>query len=206
MLLWLGCVLAFTGILVMTIDRGTARYFRDRAGDRLHRLARHTTDWAKGGPWIVGALLSYLAVQIWMAAAGETAVPRLASDTALALLLGLVIGSVVLHTFKIFLGRRRPRDDFEHGLYGFRYFTWELQYDSFPSGHAMTIFSAAVTASTLAPALAPVWFAIAALLSVTRAILAAHFLSDVFIGAAIGIVSTREAFVLVYPHLAPAWF
>ena len=47
---------------------------------------------------------------------------------------------------KLFLGRRRPRDDFEHGLYGFLYFTWQLQYDSFPSGHALTIFCVATWA------------------------------------------------------------
>jgi membrane-associated phospholipid phosphatase len=106
---------------------------------------------------------------------------------------------------KIFLGRRRPRDDVEHGLYGFRYFTWQLQYDSFPSGHAMTIFSVAVLASIIVPMLSPLWFAIALTLALTRAMLIAHFLSDVLIGAAIGIVATRETLVYVFPHLAPGW-
>jgi membrane-associated phospholipid phosphatase len=121
------------------------------------------------------------------------------------LLASFVVGSVVLHVIKLFLGRRRPRDDFEHGLYGFRYFTWELQYDSFPSGHAMTIFPVAVVLSAAMSSLAPLWLALALALALTRALLTAHFLADVMIGAAIGIVATRETLLLAFPTLTPIW-
>ncbi len=39
-----------------------------------------------------------------------------------------------------------------------------------------------------------------------RALLTAHFLSDVFVGAAIGLLTTREVVVLLFPHLAQGWF
>jgi membrane-associated phospholipid phosphatase len=37
-------------------------------------------------------------------------------------------------------------------------------------------------------------------------LLNAHFLSDVFVGAGIGLVSAREALVNFFPQLTPPWF
>lgn len=205
MMLWLALLFLVAGLLCLSIDRRMAHYFRERLATPVFQFALRITDWAKGGPWIGVAALLYLATQAWMALAEETPIVRTISDYALALLASFVVGSIALHTIKIFLGRRRPRDDFEHGLYGFRYFTWHLQYDSFPSGHAMTIFSVAVVLSAAFPLLAPLWLVLAFGLSLTRAMLTAHFLADVMAGAAIGIIATRQTFLLVFPHLSPTW-
>jgi membrane-associated phospholipid phosphatase len=148
----------------------------------------------------------YLAVQSLIAWRGETPFLSSVSGYSLALLVSFSVGSVVLHGIKLFLGRRRPRDEFEHGLYGFRFFTWELQYDSFPSGHSMTILCVAVALSAVLPILAPLWLAGATGLALTRAMLTAHFFSDVFVGAAIGILAARETFLIGFPQLAPGWF
>jgi membrane-associated phospholipid phosphatase len=206
MMLWLALLFLVAGLLCLSIDRRMAHYFRERLATPAFQFALRITDWAKGGPWIGAAALLYLATQAWIAVAEETPIVRTISDYALALLASFVVGSIALHTIKIFLGRRRPRDDFEHGLYGFRYFTWQLQYDSFPSGHAMTIFSVAVVLSAAFPLLAPVWLVLAFGLSMTRAMLTAHFLADVMAGAAIGIIATRQTFLLVFPDLSPNWF
>ena len=206
MLVWLAVVFLVAGLFCLRVDREAANYFRERLTRPLWRLGFKITDWAKGGPWIVGALIIYLAMQALIEWSGETPLLRAASNYSLALLASFVAGSIVLHGIKIFLGRRRPRDDAEHGLYGFKYFTWELQYDSFPSGHAMTIFCVAVVLSAVLPGLAPLWLLIATFFSVLRAFLTTHFLSDVMVGAAIGILAAREALVIGFPALAPAWF
>jgi len=206
MLLALTLFFFIAGLLCFGIDRKAAHYSRDQLGQPLWQFALRVTDWAKGLPWIIAALLFYLAVQGLMAWRGETPRLRLVSDYSLALLASFVVASVVLHGIKIFLGRRRPRDEFEHGLYGFRFFTWELQYDSFPSGHSMTILCVAVAASAMVPMLAPLWLALATGLAITRAMLTAHFFSDVFIGAGIGVLVARETFLIGFPQLAPNWF
>jgi membrane-associated phospholipid phosphatase len=206
MLLLLALVFFIVGIFCLRIDRQAAHYSREQLGRPLWRFALRVTDWAKGIVWIIAALAFYIAVQAIMAWRGETPVLRLVSGYSLALLASFVVASVVLHTIKIFLGRRRPRDEFEHGLYGFRFFTWELQYDSFPSGHSMTILCVAVVLSAILPALAPLWLAAATGLALTRAMLTAHFLSDVFIGAAIGLLVARETFAVGFPELMPGWF
>lgn len=196
----------FAGLLFFPFDRRTAHYCREQLHRPFWRLALRVTDWAKGLPWIIAALIAYLTVQGIMAWSGETALLREISNYSLALLASFVVASIILHTIKIFLGRRRPRDDFQHGLYGFRYFTWELQYDSFPSGHAMTIFCVAVVASAVSPGFAPLWLVLATWLACTRALLTAHWFSDVLVGAAIGVLVTREMLLLVFPQLAPSWF
>ena len=206
MLLALAAIFFVLGVLCLRIDRRAAQYCREQLQRPLWQFALLVTDWAKGLPWIIAALLFYVGVQAVMAWSGETDVLREISDYSLALLGSFVAASIVLHGIKIFLGRRRPRDDFEHGLYGFRYFTWELQYDSFPSGHSMTIFCVAVVLSAITPILTPLWLTLATGLALTRAMLTAHFFSDVLIGAGIGLVVARETFLLGFPQLAPAWF
>jgi membrane-associated phospholipid phosphatase len=206
MLLALAVLFFVLGFMSLRIDRRAAHYSREQLPRPVWQFALRVTDWAKGLPWIIAALLFYVAVQAIMAWSGETPVLRQISDYSLALLASFVVASIVLHGIKIFLGRRRPRDDFEHGLYGFRYFTWELQYDSFPSGHSMTIFCVAVVLSAITPILAPIWLALATGLALTRAMLTAHFFSDVLVGASIGLLIGRETFLLGFPQLAPGWF
>ena len=206
MLLGLSLLFLVAGLLFFTVDRQAAHYCRDQLHRPFWKLALRVTDWAKGLPWIVAALIAYIVVQALIAFQGETALLREISNYSLALLASFVVASVILHSIKVFLGRRRPRDDFQHGLYGFRYFTWQLQYDSFPSGHAMTIFCVAVVASAISPAFAPLWLILATALALTRALLTAHFFSDVLVGAAIGVLITRETLLLAFPTLAPHWF
>jgi len=206
MLLALAVIFFVLGFSCLKIDRGAAQYCREQLQRPLWQFALRITDWAKGLPWIIAALLFYIAVQAIMAWSGETEVLREISDYSLALLVSFVAASVLLHSIKLVLGRRRPRDDFEHGLYGFRYFTWQLQYDSFPSGHSMTIFCVAVVFCAIAPMLTPVWLALATGLALTRAMLTAHFFSDVLVGAGIGLFVARETFLLGFAQLAPGWF
>ena len=62
----------------------------------------------------------------------------------MAFIASLVVGSAVLHAIKLVMGRRRPRDDMEMGLYGFMPLAFNPDYNSFPSGHALTICCVAV--------------------------------------------------------------
>ena len=128
------------------------------------------------------------------------------SNYALAFIACLLAGSAILHGMKLVIGRRRPRDDMEMNKYGFVWFRFRLAFNSFPSGHALTIMCVAAIATAAVPVLAPLWFALALWLGLTRALLTAHFLSDVFIGAGIGLLAARETLVYLFPTLALPWF
>ena len=206
MLLALAVIFFVLGFSCLRIDRPAAQYCREQLQRPLWQFALRITDFAKGLPWIIAALLFYIAVQVIMAWSGETEILREISDYSLALLVSFMASSVLLHSIKLVLGRRRPRDDFEHGLYGFRYFSWQLQYDSFPSRQSMTIFCVAVVFCAITPMLAPLWLTLATGLALTRAMLTAHFFSDVLVGAGIGLLVARETFLLGFPQLSPGWF
>ena len=206
MLAWIALLLAVVGSFTLIPDVRAAEYFRAHVQGRARRYLRLVTDYAKGAHWLVIALAVYGLVQAWIAALGETEWMRHVSDLSLALLMSMIVASAVLHTIKLLLGRRRPRDHFEHGLSGVRALALDSQYDSFPSGHAVTIFCVATVAAAGAPQFAWAWYAIAAFLALTRALLTSHYLSDVFFGAALGLFVARETIYLCFPQLAPGWF
>lgn len=206
MLLWLGIFLLTAGLACFAVDRRAVHFFHDRIPQPLHRRIWYTTDWAKGAYWLSLSstvfVVSQLAIWLW----GATPLLKFWTNISLAYLASLAAGSAILHSIKLVLGRRRPRDELELNLYGFRSFQFDLQHDSFPSGHALTIFCVAVIASAAAPTLTLLWFTIALYLALTRVFLNSHFLSDVFIGAAIGILTTREIVLHFFPGLFQPWF
>jgi membrane-associated phospholipid phosphatase len=206
MLIWLGLIFILLGACAFAVDRRVVHLVQDDFPPRYGRLIYVTTDWAKGAHWLVIAILAYAGARAIDWAWGGNSTLHLVEQASLAFLASLTIGSAILHSTKIILGRRRPRDELDFELYGFRPFLFDLQYDSFPSGHALTIFSVATIFCGAVPILAPLWFLIALYLATTRVLMNSHFLSDVLIGAGLGILVTREVMVLWFPSLAPAWF
>jgi membrane-associated phospholipid phosphatase len=197
MLLYAGILLIAAGLACIAFDRRSSHYLYDHVSAGFWRFLDSTTHLAKASHWLIAAAVTYLA-----ALYGHWDTVRLC---ALAFIAGVALGSIVLHTIKLVLGRRRPRDDMEMGLYGFMPLAFNTDYNSFPSGHALTIMCVAVIACAVWPILWPLWFGLALWLGLTRALLTAHYLSDVLVGAGIGLISAREAAIHILPH-TPSWF
>jgi membrane-associated phospholipid phosphatase len=206
MLLWAGTILLLAGLASFAIDRRAAHVFHAVVNRRVERVLHRTTDWAKGAHWLAISCtafgVAWLLQRLW----GKSPILAQMEEIALSFLASLAIASIILHSIKILLGRRRPRDELELNLYGFRPLTFDLASDSFPSGHALTIFCVAVVLSAAVPVLAPLWFVIAIYLAMTRALLNSHFVSDVFIGASVGLITTREVLAFLFPSLMQLWF
>jgi membrane-associated phospholipid phosphatase len=198
MLLWAGIVLIALGVAAIAFDRASSHWLYDHVSAGFWKFLDSTTHLAKASHWLIAAGLG-LVLATW----GGVGTIK---PYALAFLVSLLAGSLMLHVIKLVLGRRRPRDDFEMGLYGFIPLAFDTNYNSFPSGHALTIFCVAAIASCAWPAWAALWFTVAAWLALTRALLTAHYLSDVLVGAGIGLISAHESVIHVFPQLAPAWF
>lgn len=206
MLIWAGLFLILLGTGCVLIDRPAAHFFYDHIPGPTHRFLDSITHWAKAGHWLAAAtlalILAWTALHVWRGNSDLI----LAEHCALAFIFSLALGSAILHLIKLVLGRRRPRDDMEMKLYGFVPFAFDTSYNSFPSGHALTITCVAAILACVWPMLWPLWLAIALVLGLTRALLTAHFLSDVFIGAGIGLIATREIVLHFFLLLAPHWF
>jgi membrane-associated phospholipid phosphatase len=206
MLIWAGLLFLVIGVACLTIDRRAAHLFYDHINEPFFVFLDRTTHWAKGGLWLTVAMVTYAGSQIAMHALPGQPTLHVAAKASLAFMACLAAGSAVLHAVKRVLARRRPRDEMEMGLYGFIPFSFESQYNSFPSGHALTIMCVAVVTGCFVPHLAWLWFSLALWLGLTRAFLTAHFLSDVFVGAGIGLLAARETMLYLFSALVPAWF
>ena len=144
MLLWAGFVSILIGLLALTIDRQLAHFIYDHVSAKVHRALDSITHYAKAAHWLAAAILA-LIVAAGMRHFGVLAEEStLLANYSLAFIASLTMGSAVLHVIKLVLGRRRPRDDMEMGLYGFTPLAFNLDYNSFPSGHALTICCVAV--------------------------------------------------------------
>jgi membrane-associated phospholipid phosphatase len=86
---------------------------------------------------------------------------------------------------KRLIGRSRP---LIHGNDGWTYlpFGWQVEYASFPSGHATTAFSALVAIGAIFPATRALMWTYAVMIAVSRVVVAAHHPSDVLAGAMVG--------------------
>jgi membrane-associated phospholipid phosphatase len=206
MLLWAGFLSILAGVAALLIDRPLAHFIYDHVSATAHKRLDAITHYAKAGHWLAAAILALVM------AAGMRHFNVMADEVtqlinySVAFIASLTLGSAVLHLIKLVLGRRRPRDDMEMGLYGFQPWSFNPDYNSFPSGHALTICCVAVIFTCVWPQWWPLWFGIAAFLAVTRALLTAHFLSDVLIGAGIGLIAAREVLQLGFPGFSPGWF
>ncbi|MGH6829218.1 MAG: phosphatase PAP2 family protein [Rhizomicrobium sp.] len=206
MLALTGFGLIVLGALALWIDRAAAHFIYDHVSARMHQFLDRITHYAKAGHWLAASVLALVAAAVAHHFGVMGPEVGLLITYSVAFIASLTLGSAVLHVIKLVLGRRRPRDDMEMGLYGFMPLSFNLDYNSFPSGHALTICCVAVIFSCVWTAMWPVWFALAAVLAVTRALLTAHFLSDVLIGAGIGLIAAREVLLLGFPGYAPGWF
>jgi membrane-associated phospholipid phosphatase len=206
MLFWAGLILIALGLAALLIDRALAHFIYDHVSAKAHKFLDGITHYAKAGHWLAAAILALAGAAIarHFGANGEGISQMI--NYSLAFIASLTLGSAVLHAIKLVLGRRRPRDDMEMGLYGFKPLAFNLEYNSFPSGHALTIACVAVIFTCVWPVWWPLWFGIAGALAVTRALLTAHFLSDVLIGAGIGLLAAREVLLLGFTGFAQPWF
>ena len=206
MLLWAGFISILVGLLALAIDRRLAHFIYDHVSARAHKALDSITHYAKAAHWLAAAILALIVAACMRKFKMLPEEATLLVNYSLAFIASLTMGSAVLHVIKLVLGRRRPRDDMEMGLYGFQPMAFNPDYNSFPSGHALTIFCVAVIFTCVWPQWWAAWFGVATILAGTRALLTAHFLSDVLIGAGIGLIAAREVLLLGFPGFSPAWF
>jgi membrane-associated phospholipid phosphatase len=205
MFLWSGIVLIAAGLAFIPADRWAIHAIYDAVSAKQHRFLDSITHLAKAGHWLVAAIVAYGLARLFRLFYLHDPRVFLVQDIALSFIGSLALGSLALHILKRLVGRRRPRDEIEMHLYEFKFWTFKADYNSLPSGHALTIFCVAAIATCVLPGLAVVWFAIAVFLSVTRVLLTAHFVSDVLIGAGMGLISSHVVLLHFFTRFAPVW-
>ncbi len=101
---------------------------------------------------------------------------------------------ILVDIIKVIAGRFRPVLYFNRGLFGFDFFHIDSDYLSFPSGHSATAMSIMVALGKLFPEFRYLFYATGVIIALSRAVITAHYLSDVITGALIGVLTS----VLLY--------
>lgn len=116
-------------------------------------------------------------------------------------MLAFVTSGALEFTLKHLVSRSRP----QAGLSCLAFLgpAWLPDVDSFPSGHATSVFSVAAAFASCYPALGPVLYALAAAVAMGRVYLARHYVSDIVAGAMIGIVIA--ALLRRHPAVKTRW-
>jgi undecaprenyl-diphosphatase len=151
------------------------------AGETISDLAK--------GDWV---LLPFGAALIAIAAVASPALGRITYGVLLSLaarcgfvVLAIGLPGITVSVVKRLIGRARP-GRFEGSDLHFAPFSWSSSLASFPSGHSTTAFAAAVALGALFPRARAALFAYAALMALSRVVVAAHYPSDVIAGAVVG--------------------
>ena len=113
------------------------------------------------------------------------------ANAAVFLFLAVALAGIANDLIKVLVGRSRPGLLFSHGVYGFKPFTNQYYYASFPSGHANTIAALCYGLGVVTGRFKYIRLSIALAVMASRVIVGAHFPSDVLFGAYLGVVVTE---------------
>jgi len=179
-------------VLMLTLDRPIAELIHQytRRGDQQFWRSVSRI----GESWFYVAFFVFLylggrALFLWSA---PQPAARVYAGIARAGLFGLAsyaLSGAIVHSLKYVLGRFRPKHLIGQGDYGFAVLAGDPSYNSFPSGHAQSAFTAACVLSVLFPKAAWAFLSLAVLVAASRVLGGAHFVSDVLFGSYVGIVS-----------------
>ena len=98
----------------------------------------------------------------------------------------IAVSGILAQVIKHIAGRARPKLMPELGAYSFDPLSVKASLASFPSGHATTVFAAAVALSLFVPRARLALFAFALVIAIARVLAGAHYPSDVVAGALLG--------------------
>jgi membrane-associated phospholipid phosphatase len=163
---------------IQALDDAVQRWVQDHTRPALDRPARLLTD--VGKPWILTSAL--VGIAIFDRAAGPA--------TAGKALVALVPTNLMVEGLKRATFRARP--DGEH----------KRSNASFPSSHAANAFALAAVFAGRWRRWAPAFFLFATGVAASRMVLNRHYLTDVVVGAAIGLLSAWLAARLAAAHAA----
>ncbi len=192
-------VAAFCGFSMAFLDRPLAVFWKATVSGEIEGFLKIVARLGEGQAWYI--LGGVGLVGCWIASRRASSPERAAfflahGRGALFFLVSLAASGLVLRLAKFAFGRSRPQGLFADGLYGFYPFSGQWLLNSFPSGHSQTIWAAMIALLLIYPRYDVVYLALALLVSLSRMLTTAHYLSDVVMGSYLGIAIT----LWVYGH------
>ena len=183
---------AAIGVCIAFVDLPLALYLKRTVSEPVFTLFYWICKLGEGGLWVAVALAIWAVpwARQWWQGSEWRAAARTTSRYGWQcgyLLAVLAINGVVVNILKHALGRYRPSKFFQTGEHEFSFFVIFQKSDSFPSGHAATIWGAMICLWFIYPRLRWLYVPLAIVVSLGRLIVHKHFLGDVVAGAALAL-------------------
>jgi undecaprenyl-diphosphatase len=105
---------------------------------------------------------------------------------AFYILCSVGLAALIVNIIKRAIGRPRPDMFADHGLFSFNPFTWNFDFESFPSGHATVNGALFMALSLLFPRFRWPLLVLGVCFALTRVFVGAHYPSDVAAGFGFG--------------------
>ncbi|MGD9637422.1 MAG: phosphatase PAP2 family protein [Alphaproteobacteria bacterium] len=175
------------------VDKPFALYFKENLSAHTEGFYKTITNIGLMGWWFGFAIILWL---VFVSLAGVSVSTEdfeknmQKARSFLFMISSLTASAFTVTGFKIFIGRYRPRYLFNDDLYGFSPFNFNFGMNSFPSGHAISIFTAMTALKIIFPRYDAAYMVIAVLVAFSRAFTTVHYVSDVIMGAYLGIAIT----------------
>ncbi|MBV8548433.1 MAG: phosphatase PAP2 family protein [Alphaproteobacteria bacterium] len=183
---------AFAALVVLTVlyvDLPVSLYFRnlDQSHHALIDAFRAFTDFGKSKwyLWPAGVVLIVAACLCRARIVQPT--ENLSRNTCwlLQFFLYIAASGIITDILKPLIGQARPVEWLRDGVYGFHPFSFTAAWNAMPSGHATTAFSLILILSARWPRLAVLWTVGGFVLALSRVLVNAHYVSDIFMAAAV---------------------
>jgi len=167
-----------TGILVYAFDQDIQDWIQDRRNSKADDVFKTISDFGHG------VFLTGLIAALYTS--GEISDNNSLRKTALLSLESFVTSGVIVLGLKCVIGRARPKTGESKNV--FHLFSTSSSYNSFPSGHASSVFAVATTiADQSEDAFIDILsYSLATLVAFSRVYNNKHWASDVFFGSVIG--------------------
>lgn len=111
-------------------------------------------------------------------------------NIGLCAIISMLLGGIIIAIIKVIVGRYRPSYLFEQQIYRCILFNIKNSDCSFPSGHTQITWAAMTTFALFFPRQKIIFLAFGTLVGLCRIVLKAHFISDVIMGAFVGMIVT----------------
>lgn len=168
-------ILVLTLVCYQIIDIPLAVLLHQPQLKIINDLAQPVTRFGLGTYYIIGLFLMALTAKYVLRSTRWF-------NQFLFLFLSIVVPGLLCDILKIIVSRARPTLYFADQQYGFYWFKFKAVYWSFPSGHTSTITGVMLALSLLYPRYFLSFLSFAFIVSITRVLINAHYLSDIFAG------------------------
>jgi membrane-associated phospholipid phosphatase len=184
--------------LILWVDVPLALFVHPYDQTQLGKVFAVITQLGNSAVWYAAALAG-MALAFLHARGQPAAKPLLRQRlrAGLFLIVSLALSGVLINGIKLVVGRARPPALFATGTAQFHPMSDFTTSWSFPSGHSQSIWAAMTALAWIYPPLRVPCLVVAVLVSGSRVVVGAHFLSDVIAGAFLAVavaVIVRRAF------------